>query len=100
MAAANGTGADPVHEPPHKVAKTAPLLKVKKLSDKAVLPSRGSALAAGYDLSRYVPAPLPGTLTSGLSPMIFLSPSPFLCPISARWRRSCRRGARRWWPPT
>ncbi|KAL4331784.1 hypothetical protein GQ457_07G026240 [Hibiscus cannabinus] len=27
------------------------LLKVKKLSEKAVLPSRGSALAAGYDLS-------------------------------------------------
>ncbi|KAI4969848.1 hypothetical protein ZWY2020_000762 [Hordeum vulgare] len=36
----------------------APLLKVKKLSDKVILPSRGSALAvgsdftAGYDLSR------------------------------------------------
>ncbi|KAI7749208.1 hypothetical protein M8C21_020269 [Ambrosia artemisiifolia] len=29
-----------------------PLFKVKKLSDKAVLPSRGSSLAAGYDLSR------------------------------------------------
>ncbi|KAE8675273.1 Deoxyuridine 5'-triphosphate nucleotidohydrolase [Hibiscus syriacus] len=27
------------------------LLKVKRLSEKAVLPSRGSALAAGYDLS-------------------------------------------------
>ncbi|KAI4998708.1 hypothetical protein ZWY2020_054050 [Hordeum vulgare] len=59
MAAANGTGADPVHEPPHKVAKTAPLLKVKKLSDKAVLPSRGSALAAGYDLSSAVETVVP-----------------------------------------
>ena len=29
-----------------------PLLKVKKLSDKAVLPSRGTPLSAGYDLSR------------------------------------------------
>ncbi|GLT92140.1 hypothetical protein SLE2022_099930 [Rubroshorea leprosula] len=28
-----------------------PLLKVKKLSEKAVLPSRGSPLSAGYDLS-------------------------------------------------
>jgi dUTP pyrophosphatase len=28
------------------------LLKVKKLSEKAVLPSRGSPLSAGYDLSR------------------------------------------------
>ncbi|GFQ01788.1 deoxyuridine 5'-triphosphate nucleotidohydrolase [Phtheirospermum japonicum] len=29
----------------------APFLKVKKLSEKAVLPSRGSSLSAGYDLS-------------------------------------------------
>ncbi|RRT71644.1 hypothetical protein B296_00012158 [Ensete ventricosum] len=29
-----------------------PLLKVKRLSDKAVLPSRASPLSAGYDLSR------------------------------------------------
>ena len=28
------------------------LLKVKKLSEKAILPSRGSPLSAGYDLSR------------------------------------------------
>lgn len=28
------------------------VLQVKKLSDKAVLPTRGSAGAAGYDLSR------------------------------------------------
>ena len=27
--------------------------RVKKLSDKAVLPSRASSLSAGYDLSRY-----------------------------------------------
>ncbi|RCV41550.1 hypothetical protein SETIT_9G145300v2 [Setaria italica] len=52
MAAPNGAAAtDAVHEPPQKISKIAPLLKVKKLSDKAVLPSRGSALAAGYDLS-------------------------------------------------
>ena len=54
MAASNGAAAtDAVQEPPQKISKLAPLLKVKKLSDKAVLPSRGSALAAGYDLSRY-----------------------------------------------
>lgn len=40
-------------QPPAKVARTtAPeVLRVKKLSDTAVLPKRGSALAAGYDLS-------------------------------------------------
>lgn len=65
MAASNGAAAtdsvqehpaaatDSVQEPPQKISKISPLLKVKKLSDKAVLPSRGSALAAGYDLSRY-----------------------------------------------
>ena len=30
------------------------LLRVKKLSEKAVLPSRGSPLSAGYDLSRCI----------------------------------------------
>ncbi|KAM3295004.1 hypothetical protein ACQJBY_037703 [Aegilops geniculata] len=59
MAATNGASADPVLEPPHKVAKMAPLLKVKKLSDKAILPSRGSALAAGYDLSSAVETVVP-----------------------------------------
>ena len=56
MVASNGAAAaatDSVKEPPLKISKISPLLKVKKLSDKAVLPSRGSALAAGYDLSRY-----------------------------------------------
>jgi hypothetical protein len=54
MAASNGAAAaDSIQETPQKISKIAPLLKVKKLSDKAVLPSRGSALAAGYDLSRY-----------------------------------------------
>lgn len=31
-----------------------PTLRVKKLSDRATLPVRGSAGAAGYDLARYV----------------------------------------------
>ena len=34
-------------------AAIAPFLRVKRLSEKAVLPSRGSPLSAGYDLSRY-----------------------------------------------
>ncbi|KAF3781477.1 Deoxyuridine 5'-triphosphate nucleotidohydrolase [Nymphaea thermarum] len=44
-------------------------LRVKKLSPNAVLPSRGSPLAAGYDLSSAVEAfsPLPPTPTSFLS---------------------------------
>uniref|UniRef100_A0A0D9VX92 Deoxyuridine 5'-triphosphate nucleotidohydrolase n=1 Tax=Leersia perrieri TaxID=77586 RepID=A0A0D9VX92_9ORYZ len=48
-----------VHEPPHKIAKVSPLLKVKKLSENAVLPSRGSAHAAGYDLSSAAEAVVP-----------------------------------------
>ncbi|GAY54849.1 hypothetical protein CUMW_159930, partial [Citrus unshiu] len=51
-----------VKEPSAKIPKlhqngvehdnTSSLLRVKKLSEKAVLPKRGSPLAAGYDLSR------------------------------------------------
>jgi len=33
------------------------LLRVKKLSENAVLPSRASPLSAGYDLSRYIAKP-------------------------------------------
>ncbi|GKE29336.1 deoxyuridine 5'-triphosphate nucleotidohydrolase [Tanacetum coccineum] len=36
-----------------------PLFKVKKLSENAVLPTRGSSLAAGYDLSSAVEAKVP-----------------------------------------
>ncbi|KAM3253470.1 hypothetical protein ACQJBY_047521 [Aegilops geniculata] len=62
MAATNGTAAaDPVQEQPKAAAPSpAPmLLKVKRLSANAVLPSRGSALAAGYDLSSAVEAVVP-----------------------------------------
>lgn len=31
-----------------------PQLLIKRLSEKAKLPTRGSALAAGYDLYRYI----------------------------------------------
>ncbi|KAL5219359.1 hypothetical protein ABZP36_020043 [Zizania latifolia] len=59
-AAAAAAAADSaVHEPPQKITKTSPLLKVKKLSENAVLPSRGSALAAGYDLSSAAVAVVP-----------------------------------------
>nr|XP_051179131.1 deoxyuridine 5'-triphosphate nucleotidohydrolase-like [Lolium perenne] len=60
MAATNGAAAaDSVQEPPHKITKIAPLLKVKKLSENAILPRRGSALAAGYDLSSAVEVTVP-----------------------------------------
>lgn len=39
-------------QPPLKQAKTEPMFRVKKLSDAATIPSRGSAGAAGYDISR------------------------------------------------
>ncbi|KAK1322825.1 Deoxyuridine 5'-triphosphate nucleotidohydrolase [Acorus calamus] len=38
---------------------TLPLLKVKKLSDKAILPSRASPLSAGYDLSSAIETKVP-----------------------------------------
>ncbi|OIW02617.1 hypothetical protein TanjilG_24068 [Lupinus angustifolius] len=41
------------------VSSDTPLLRVKKLSDKAVLPSRGSPLSAGYDLSSAVETKVP-----------------------------------------
>ncbi|KAM0883463.1 hypothetical protein ACQ4PT_031625 [Festuca glaucescens] len=59
MAATNGAAADSVQEPPHKITKIAPLLKVKKLSENAILPRRGSAFAAGYDLSSAVEVTVP-----------------------------------------
>lgn len=38
----------------HEVSETpVALFRVKKLSEKAILPSRASPLSAGYDLSRY-----------------------------------------------
>jgi len=59
MAATNGAAADSVQEPPHKITKIAPLLMVKKLSENAILPHRGSAHAAGYDLASAVEATVP-----------------------------------------
>uniref|UniRef100_A0A0A8ZTR6 Deoxyuridine 5'-triphosphate nucleotidohydrolase n=1 Tax=Arundo donax TaxID=35708 RepID=A0A0A8ZTR6_ARUDO len=64
MAASNGTATGSVQEqePAPKVAMLSPappLLKVKKLSTNAVLPTRGSALAAGYDLSSAVDTVVP-----------------------------------------
>ncbi|XP_043709855.1 deoxyuridine 5'-triphosphate nucleotidohydrolase [Telopea speciosissima] len=41
------------------VSEVFPLLKVKKLSENAVLPKRGSMLAAGYDLSSATEAKVP-----------------------------------------
>ncbi|CAL0317740.1 unnamed protein product [Lupinus luteus] len=41
------------------VSADTPFLRVKKLSDKAVLPSRGSTLSAGYDLSSAVETKVP-----------------------------------------
>ncbi|KAL8171997.1 hypothetical protein V2J09_023801 [Rumex salicifolius] len=41
------------------VVSEAPLFKVKKLSEKAILPSRASPLSAGYDLSSAVDAKVP-----------------------------------------
>ncbi|KAL0391977.1 UNVERIFIED_CONTAM: Deoxyuridine 5'-triphosphate nucleotidohydrolase [Sesamum radiatum] len=64
QAAENPNHAPEIEEPSPKIQKihqngisenktheTAPFLRVKKLSEKAVLPSRASPLSAGYDLS-------------------------------------------------
>lgn len=47
-------GGENIPEQPQKMQKMdhEPVLRVKKLSDRATLPVRGSAGAAGYDLAR------------------------------------------------
>lgn len=58
----NGNTRPEIEEPLPKIQKLEaplPLLKVKKLSEKAILPSRGSSLAAGYDLSSAVDTKVP-----------------------------------------
>jgi len=42
-----------------------PQLLIKRLSKNAKLPTRGSALAAGYDLYRYVKISIPGDIVQG-----------------------------------
>ena len=52
------TGGENVPQPTKmQKVENEPLLRVKKLSDRATLPVRGSAGAAGYDLSRWVVLP-------------------------------------------
>lgn len=53
----NGVEEKTAHNGVHadKVVINAQALRVKKLSPHAILPVRSSALAAGYDLSRWVP---------------------------------------------
>jgi dUTP pyrophosphatase len=55
----NAAAADPIQEEHHKHAPAPLLLKVKRLSTNAVLPSRASAHAAGYDLSSAVSTVVP-----------------------------------------
>ncbi|KAJ4770938.1 Deoxyuridine 5'-triphosphate nucleotidohydrolase family [Rhynchospora pubera] len=59
MASNGTTESNHVQEPPPKIAKLSPLLKIKKLSPNAVVPSRASTLSAGYDLSSAVEAVVP-----------------------------------------
>ncbi|CAK9146355.1 unnamed protein product [Ilex paraguariensis] len=44
---------------PREAYQTPPLLRVKKLSENAVLPSRASPLSAGYDLSSAIETKVP-----------------------------------------
>ncbi|XP_071719813.1 deoxyuridine 5'-triphosphate nucleotidohydrolase-like [Rutidosis leptorrhynchoides] len=62
MANNNTNGTPEIEGPTQKIQKLdhqIPLFKVKKLSEKAVLPTRGSSLAAGYDLSSAVETKVP-----------------------------------------
>ncbi|XP_020263074.1 deoxyuridine 5'-triphosphate nucleotidohydrolase-like [Asparagus officinalis] len=45
--------------PSHVAKENPPLLKIKKLSENAILPSRASPLSAGYDLSSAVATKVP-----------------------------------------
>ncbi|KAI3942704.1 hypothetical protein MKW92_029043 [Papaver armeniacum] len=64
----NNNQTSEVKEPPVKIQKVhengvpeiSSFLRVKKLSEKAVLPSRGSSLSAGYDLSSAAEMIVPG----------------------------------------
>jgi hypothetical protein len=56
-----------------KVVLASQALRVKKLAPEAILPARGSALAAGYDLSRSAPAAiLLSSPSLGPTPISFL----------------------------
>ncbi|GAB4818788.1 hypothetical protein N2152v2_005834 [Parachlorella kessleri] len=63
----------PSEQPPLKLQKTAPVeqLRVKRLSEHATLPRRGSAGAAGYDLASaedtFIPARGKGIVKTDLS---------------------------------
>lgn len=53
------------------------LLRVKKLSENAILPTRGSAVAAGYDLSRFFPR----STFFFIFPLIFVLDQSFVFPF-------------------
>ncbi|XP_057458789.1 deoxyuridine 5'-triphosphate nucleotidohydrolase-like isoform X1 [Lotus japonicus] len=68
MAESHTSNGSEIQEPSPKIPKLhqnddisniPPLLRVKKLSDKAVLPARASHLSAGYDLSSAVETKVP-----------------------------------------
>jgi dUTP pyrophosphatase len=102
-----GTLTIPVAEP--QKMETAPPLLIKKLSESAKLPTRGSAFAAGYDLyaskdtivpargkvlvstdiSMAVPAGTCMSLSLALAPAIFLFV--FILGLPGASRYSCRR---------
>lgn len=74
-----------------EVTRVAPVsqLLIKRLSDKARLPTRGSELAAGYDLYRYVS-------NACFWMLDFLPEDPFFNHIKALRRRPSRRVERLW----
>ncbi|MQL82754.1 hypothetical protein Taro_015254 [Colocasia esculenta] len=57
--AANGSAQKVLLAHHQPTAADAPLLRVKRLSENAVLPSRGSLLSAGYDLSSAIETTVP-----------------------------------------
>lgn len=79
----------PDAEPPSKAQKRE-VLKVKKLSEHATIPQRGSAGAAGYDLSR---CGAEGFVR--WASYVDLHHLPCVCRRpAARTTTSCRRGAK------
>ena len=72
-------------------------LTVKKLSPAAVLPTRGSELAAGYDLYACLPAPVtiaPGETVGVGTGLAFALPEGWFAALFARSGLAARQGLR------
>ena len=83
---------------PAKAPRLADALRVKKLSEHATLPVRGSAGAAGYDLARCVRARVDAAGRNALTPLLAAPPGALFVSRrgAARTTPSSPRAGKRW----